>query len=137
MTDDDPSQADSEDRSDREKGPDEVYCTNCGAVISRKAEICPECGVRQQSPAGATGASTDQEKDPGIAAVLSFFVSGLGQIYNGEIGKGIAFMVVQLVNFALVFVLVGFLTLPAVWLFAIYDAYKSAERINEREARTE
>ncbi|MCM8778234.1 MAG: hypothetical protein NC898_04360 [Candidatus Omnitrophica bacterium] len=27
--------------------------------------------------------------NPGIAAVLSFLVSGLGQIYNGQIKKGI------------------------------------------------
>lgn len=31
-------------------------------------------------------------KDPGIAAVLSFFVTGLGQIYNGQIGKGILYI---------------------------------------------
>ena len=28
-------------------------------------------------------------KNPGLAAVLSFFYCGLGQIYNGQIGKGI------------------------------------------------
>jgi TM2 domain-containing membrane protein YozV len=28
-------------------------------------------------------------KNPGLAAVLSFFISGLGQIYNGQIAKGV------------------------------------------------
>ena len=32
-------------------------------------------------------------KNPSIAVVLSFFWPGLGQIYNGEIGKGIAFLI--------------------------------------------
>ena len=32
-------------------------------------------------------------KNPGLAAVLSFFYMGLGQIYNGQIAKGIAFIV--------------------------------------------
>lgn len=30
--------------------------------------------------------------NPGVAAVLSFFFSGLGQIYNGEIKKGLLIM---------------------------------------------
>jgi len=29
-------------------------------------------------------------KNPGLAAILSFFICGLGQIYNGQIAKGIA-----------------------------------------------
>jgi len=28
-----------------EKGPDEVFCNSCGAIIKQRAEICPECGV--------------------------------------------------------------------------------------------
>ncbi len=131
---------DTDDGTDRQPAPDEVYCTNCGAAISRAAEICPECGVRQLTDptAGgggggvAAGGGSENEKDPGLAAVLSFFVTGLGQIYNGEIGKGIALMLVQAFNFVLIFFLIGLFTFPVVWLFGIYDAYQSAERINER-----
>jgi len=36
--------------------------------------------------------SHDLAKNPGTAAVLSFFYVGLGQIYNGQIGKGILMM---------------------------------------------
>jgi uncharacterized membrane protein/predicted RNA-binding Zn-ribbon protein involved in translation (DUF1610 family) len=32
----------------REKSHDEVYCQSCGEAIKRKAEICPECGVKNQ-----------------------------------------------------------------------------------------
>ena len=28
-------------------GPNEVYCIECGEIIRERAEICPECGVRQ------------------------------------------------------------------------------------------
>jgi TM2 domain-containing membrane protein YozV len=35
-----------------------------------------------------------RQKSPGFAATLSFFWCGLGQIYNGEIAKGLALMVV-------------------------------------------
>lgn len=30
-------------------GPDEVFCTECGSAIKERAEICPECGVRQKT----------------------------------------------------------------------------------------
>jgi predicted amidophosphoribosyltransferase len=30
------------------KGADEVFCSSCGAVIKKEAEICPKCGVRQK-----------------------------------------------------------------------------------------
>jgi TM2 domain-containing membrane protein YozV len=35
-----------------------------------------------------------RQKSPSLAAFLSFFWCGLGQIYNGEILKGLALMVV-------------------------------------------
>lgn len=69
-------------------------------------------------------------RNPGIAAVLSFFWTGVGQIYNGEIVKGIILILVQLVNAALMFVLIGFITYPIVWIWGMYDAYKVAERMN-------
>lgn len=31
---------------DREPGSDESYCRNCGEIVRDRAEICPECGVR-------------------------------------------------------------------------------------------
>lgn len=33
-------------------GPDEVYCIECGEIIRERAEICPECGVRQPNASG-------------------------------------------------------------------------------------
>lgn len=69
-------------------------------------------------------------KNPGWATVLSFFFAGLGQIYNGEIGKGLLFLIVQLFNFLLTFVLIGWLTAPVVWVWGIVDAYRSAEKHN-------
>lgn len=42
------------------------------------------------------------EKNPVLAAVLSFFFPGVGQIYNGDVGKGVVLLVAD-------FVLVGFM----------------------------
>lgn len=100
-----------------------MFCKNCGKEIDDKAEICPHCGVRNKL--SSTGA-----KNPGLAAIISFFFPGLGQIYNGEIGKGILFIVVGTVFVLLMFVLIGFILYPLFWIYNIYDAYKTAERIN-------
>ena len=75
---------------------------------------------------------TSPAKNPGVAAVLSFFFSGLGQIYNGQILKGLLFMAVQVVNFVLSFVVIGLFTGFVVWVWAIADAYTSAELLNTR-----
>lgn len=102
------------------------FCVNCGTKISAAAETCPSCGIGQFSRSGT--------KNPGLAAILSFFFSGLGQIYNGQIGKGILFIAIQAVNVLLMLVLLGFLTYFIVWVWGIVDAYKTAERINRGSA---
>jgi TM2 domain-containing membrane protein YozV len=99
------------------------FCASCGSQINEKAVICPKCGVAVKSI--GTG-----EKNPGIAAVLSFFFTGLGQIYNGEIGKGLLMMIVQMLNVALMFVVIGFITFPILWGYGIWDANKRAKEIN-------
>jgi TM2 domain-containing membrane protein YozV len=66
-------------------------------------------------------------KDPGIAAVLSVVCTGLGQIYNGEILKGLVLMAVQVINVLLMFVAVGFITFPLVWVYGVWDAHKTAK----------
>ncbi len=69
-------------------------------------------------------------KQPGIAAVLSFFWTGVGQIYNGQILKGILLIILQGINGLLMFVGIGFITYPIVWIWGMFDAYKTAERMN-------
>ena len=72
------------------------------------------------------------KKNPGAAAVLSFFVPGLGQIYNGELGKGITIVAVTIVCWMITFLYIGFIILVPLWVWAIYDAYTKAERINSK-----
>ena len=79
-----------------------------------------------------TGQKVTIMKNPGIAAVASFFFSGLGQIYNGEIKKGFLLIFIQVINVILFFVLIGFITYPITWAYGIYDAYKSAEKLNKQ-----
>lgn len=73
-------------------------------------------------------------KNPAIATILSFFFAGLGQIYNGEIGKGIVFIVLYGISFALMLIVIGFITTPILWIWGMVDANKSAKRINQQLA---
>ena len=69
-------------------------------------------------------------QNPGIAAVLSFFITGLGQIYNGQILKGILCASAYFICWGLTTILVGWVLLAPLWIWGIFDAYKTAERMN-------
>ena len=47
-----------------------------------------------------------EEKNPTVALVLSFLFMGLGQFYNGEIKKGVIFLVSYMVSIVLMSVMV-------------------------------
>lgn len=77
-----------------------------------------------------------RQKDPGVATLLSFFLPGSGQLYNGHIGKGIVFLMVMFfINLPLMFVGVGFLTGLITWIWAMADAHSSANQINLANAQ--
>lgn len=69
-------------------------------------------------------------KNRSVATVLSFFWAGLGQIYNGEIGKGIIFIIAAGISALLYFIMIGFFIWPIVWIWGMVDANNSAKRIN-------
>ena len=116
----------------RAPGPGEVYCRDCGEVISAQAELCPECGVRQRDPPSSSLDSILEELteggNPFIAAVLSVVFPGLGQLYNRELEKGIAVMAASFLSLLSVLAGIGLVLYPAVWLYALYDAYVVADR---------
>ena len=72
---------------------DEQFCSSCGEVIKKEAEICPECGVRQSgAPSSGSGSGS---KDKTSAALLAIFLGGLGahHFYLGNTGRGIIYLV--------------------------------------------
>ncbi|WP_425614557.1 hypothetical protein NA78x_004429 [Anatilimnocola sp. NA78] len=160
-----------------------VHCPRCRLALddadqfAGQTVMCPQCGqpfampvpyyaptalVAHQQPEYHEPAETQRHslRSPGLAAVLCFFWTGLGQIYNGQIAKGL-----------LLFCLQGFLSLlsmlvffrvvaipyhpsqqfeqniihytcfvPALfaimfWIWAIFDAHLTAVRLNARDER--
>ncbi len=69
-------------------------------------------------------------KNPSVATILSFFFMGLGQIYNGQIGKGIIFIIMYGISLALMMIIIGFFTTPILWIWGMVDANSSAKRVN-------
>jgi RNA polymerase subunit RPABC4/transcription elongation factor Spt4/TM2 domain-containing membrane protein YozV len=115
-----------------EEIPKKIKCKNCDNEIYKNADICPHCGIRLRIIA---------IKNPGVAAILSFFIPGLGNIYNGEIMIGVAFLIIEIllgafgiflmrsssqIREGIIFIAVGFIF----WIYNIYSAYKMAEKKN-------
>ena len=67
-----------------------------------------------------------------VAAILSSLFMGLGQAYNGAIVKAVLFMILYAVSIAMTFFMIGFLTTPILWVWGIFDAYRSAKKINPK-----
>lgn len=141
-----------------------VSCPHCGLAVQESPELagvtvnCPNCRRPFQMPVPqAVAVSTPSfqpavedfrpqysttayrrergpQNSPGVAAVLSFFFVGLGQIYNGEIGKGLLMMVGYIVCLVITAFTVGLaFPLPLLlWVWGMIDAYNEAERFNRR-----
>ncbi|MGE5683047.1 MAG: hypothetical protein ACM34K_19470 [Bacillota bacterium] len=68
-----------------------------------------------------------QRKEPFVAGLLSFFITGAGQMYCGSVGKGIGLMIGAIIGWFL-FVIPGL----AIWIYGIVDAYNMAQQLNEQ-----
>lgn len=67
-----------------------------------------------------------KQKNPLLAAIGSFFIPGLGQVYNGEgMLKGLLYVIGMIIG-SLILILPGL----AIWIYGIYNAYKVAGKIN-------
>jgi TM2 domain-containing membrane protein YozV len=107
--------------------PEDQFCENCGAAVG-PASIEP--GPAQTAPAVpvATPVTSKDKKNPVLAAIASFLICGVGQMYNGHWKKGVLLLVV--------FIIIWLIFWPLaliVWIFGMYDAYTMAQKINNGE----
>ena len=59
-----------------------------------------------------------------LAALCNVFLPGLGQLLQGRIMPAILFFIGMAISWALVWLLVGWLLVPIVYLWSIIDAAK-------------
>ena len=101
--------------------------------------FCPLCGAKFDSEGSETCNSccefipplSDTPKNPAIAVILTAFLPGLGQIYNGDSLKKGAFLFIFFTLGILLFIIPGIV----IWIISIYDAYLKAKKINCGESR--
>ena len=80
------------------KQENEKYCTECGALINIKAEICPKCGVRQTMQSTPISAEITEQRNKWITCLLLCWflgVFGVHRFYTGHTLLG----VLQLLTF--------------------------------------
>jgi TM2 domain-containing membrane protein YozV len=108
-------------------------CPHCGKVSNEDSpRFCSGCGARMDGTLmpgfpGYAGLPVPQ-KSTTIAGFCSSFLPGLGQVYNGETAKGFVLFFLTLIGL-FVFLIPGLL----VWLYAMYDAYAVAGKMNTGE----
>jgi TM2 domain-containing membrane protein YozV len=117
------------------------YCPKCGKEVTEEFNICPNCGnvLRSISPTSHVSIGT---KNPGVGAVLSLLIAGLGQIYAGRIGRGLLIMFIAIPLTIIVAFLFFWLILPlflplAIWIWNIFDAYNICKKYNTLLTETE
>ena len=111
---------------------DQVRPRQSSALVHRQPDQvaglpAPQLAYTQQGYVAVTQVAP---KSPGLALLGSFFLPGLGQLINGQVGKGIAMFVAYLVSLVLLFVLIGFVLVPAIWIWSMVDAYGGAKQWN-------
>lgn len=66
------------------------------------------------------------DKNPIVSVILSFFFPGAGQVYNGDLKKGLMIVIGAIITL--------FIFFPAsfvVWVYGLYDAYTDADKMNK------
>lgn len=106
--------------------PPGVYnCPSCGAQVQmqQQPQMPPQMQQPQMQPQMQQPVNP---KSVALAGILSCLIVGVGQMYNGQVAKGIVFLLVSIV--------VGSLTAgigsTVLWILAIIDARKIAAKIN-------
>lgn len=103
------------------------FCTNCGSEIDKNAVVCPKCGVSTRRT------QVSEEKSAAIGIILNFFIPGLGHIVSDFTHRGANFLVMYVISIALMFLLIGFILVPIIWIWSMIDINTCVKKANAGE----
>lgn len=66
-----------------------------------------------------------QEEQYIAPAVISALFPGIGQIMKKEVAKGVAIIFGFAFSVLLIFLVIGLITTPILWIWQVYDAYNT------------
>ena len=96
-------------------------CRNCGQPFAAPTQNCPSCGAPQFAGAvvPTTVYAVRAEKSALLAVILSLLWIGLGQLYVGQVGLGVAFILTDLVLMVLAFTGIGLIVSIPAWFILV------------------
>ena len=133
-----------------------TYCTNCGNDNTDE-RFCSVCGTKSSSGFQDDIPQNQYQnrrynsnlqvplKNPGMAALLATLIgllgfSGIGHIYIGKVGKGVAILLVVLILEIIwymdfffgggFYVLILAIPITILWIWQIFDAHHLAKEYN-------
>lgn len=109
------------------------YCSNCGYKLGSDFKFCPNCGNNINAPVKTQSVILKKEKSMILAVILSIFLPGLGQIYLGLDNKGAILLVAYVVSAILILLIIGFILVIIIWIWALIDTIRSASALNRGE----
>ncbi len=122
-----------------------MYCSRCGSEIPDDAMFCGSCGSETEY---SRSRIAKEYLDPSTAALYSLLIIGGGQMYIGNMRRGVVFLLCAVL--ATVFLGVSVMTatvddsmelillmilaalLFTTWIVNIFDAYNQAKLYNIR-----
>ena len=112
------------------------FCPNCGFELNGEFKFCPNCGVdlvNHNSSPQTSSVSSSEDKNIIIAIILSVIFPGLGQFYLGLNHKGLMFLIGYIISAILILLVIGFLLVFVVWIWALVDTIQSTNALNRGE----
>jgi TM2 domain-containing membrane protein YozV len=115
-----------------------MFCPNCGSQTADNLSFCSKCGAAvgvgaiasdprmRGSPAGPGLKLYAVDKSPVVALVLSLFIPGVGQFYNGDTKRGLLIFGIWLVSWFLLGAGIGLIGFFVAYIWGMANAYQVA-----------